>query len=121
MFGEQMLELAVSGLALFRRMKLILFIKGNQVIMHILKPQYNASLICNIHTPPHVSAEILFSKCLYVCPSVPSNMSVALNLCFSCYLRIPSQNSFIRKKTCHAPNTVTFQHDSSIRTKRATV
>ena len=41
------------------------------------------------------------------------NMSVALNLCFVCNPGSPSQSSSIRRKTCHAPNTATPQHDSS--------
>ena len=47
---------------------------------------------------------------------VPSNMSVALNLCFLCNLGSPSQSSSIRRKTCHALKTATPQHESSIRT-----
>ena len=74
----------------------------------------------------------MFSQRLSVCSSVrpsttipvsevltPSNMAVALNLCFLCYLGLPSQSSSVRKKTCQAPNTATLQHDSSIRTSRA--
>ena len=45
-----------------------------------LLPQKNASLICNIHTPPHVSARHYVLQPLFVCPSVrnvsPSVVSV---------------------------------------------
>ena len=51
---------------------------------------------------------------------IPSNMSVALKLCF-CNLGSPSQSSSIRRKTCHASNTAIHYHDSSIRTNRATM
>ena len=52
---------------------------------------------------------------------IPFNKSVALNLCFLCNLGSPSQNSSIRRKTCHAPYAATLQHDSSIRTNRADI
>ena len=66
----------------------------------------------------------MFSQRLSVCPSValevqiPSNIAVALNLFFSCDPGLPSQGSSARRKTCHAPNTATFQRGSSIRTHR---
>ena len=52
---------------------------------------------------------------------IPSNMSVALKLCFLCNLGSPSQSSSIRRKTCHASNTATHYRDSSNRTNRATM
>ena len=69
--------------------------------MHkVLYFQYNAALICNIHTPPHVSGEVVFSERLSVCPSVhpsdmnpvseveiTSNISVVLILHFLCNLK----------------------------------
>ena len=46
---------------------------------------------------------------------IPSNLSVAPNLCFLCNLGAPTQCSSILMKTCRAPNTVTLQlHRSSI-------
>ena len=64
----------------------------------------------------------MFSQYLTVCPSIEygssfrdaitTQMYVALNLCFLCNLGLPSQGSSIRKKTCHAPNTSTLQHDT---------
>ena len=83
------------------------------------------SLICNIYTLPHVSGEVLFSERLSVCLSarssdmipvlevqVPSNMSIALTLCFLCYLRSSSQSSSVRRKMCQSPNTATLQDDA---------
>ena len=82
-------------------------------------------LICNIYTLPHVSGEVLFSKRLSVCLSarssdmipvsevqVPSNMSIALTLCFLCYLGSSSQCSSVRRKMCQSPNTATLQYDA---------
>ena len=46
--------------------------------------------------------------------AITTQMYVALNLCFLCNLGLPSQGSSFRRKTCHAPNTATPQHDSSI-------
>ena len=60
----------------------------------------------------------MFSQRLSMCPSVvsevqvPSNISVAPNLCFLCNLGLPRQVSSIRMKTCHAPNTASPQHDN---------
>ena len=67
-------------------------------------------------------ASLLFSRrlsvCSYVRPSyvipvsevpIPSNMSVALNLCFLCNLGSPNQSNSIRIKTRHAPDTTTLQ------------
>ena len=48
---------------------------------------------------------------------VPSNMSVAMNLCILSSLGTPNQRSSFRRKTRHAPNTTTSQRDSSIRMK----
>ena len=74
---------------------------------------------------PHVSGEVLFSKRQSVCLSarssdmipvsavqVPSNMSIALTLCFLCNLGSPSQSSSVRRKMCQAPNTATLQYDA---------
>ena len=46
---------------------------------------------------------------------IPPNMSAALDICCLFYVGSPSQSSSIRRKTRHAPDTATLEHDSSIR------
>ena len=47
--------------------------------------------------------------------------SLVLNLCFLCNSGSPSKSISIRKKTRHASNTASLQHNCSIRMNRATV
>ena len=39
-------------------------------------------------------------------------------MCFLCNLGLLSQDSSIRRETCHVPNTATLHHGSSIRSYR---
>ena len=54
---------------------------------------------------------------VHVHPSVgyDSNLIYANIVCFLCSQGSPSHDSSVRKKTCHAPNTATPQHKSSLR------
>ena len=92
-------------------------------------------MISNIPIPQHVNLRFVYPTYINVSirlsvgyDSIIRDANTIQHICntesllsFHCNLGSPSQSSTIRRKTCHAPNTATLQHDGSIRANRTTV